>query len=147
MIKIYVDKRDDFIISNDEYFISKGYRKAKILDNISEIIRLIEKVDIVGNRIVSKFTGELLDFSHLSTSCKTYLNVLTNPDKVFFIGECGDDTVKKLFELKEACFYLPSCYLPVDAVENNIEVHRSNGVFSFKNTGDLYNWWINSYYE
>jgi len=49
--------------------------------------------------ISSRFDGMKLNIDKLSTGCKTALNVLYNPDKVFDIRECGDNALDVIYAL------------------------------------------------
>ena len=92
MITIYKKKADipaekELVILNDIYF---NRNTVEMLDKRAEnIMKKIDGVSRIGKyRIQSKFHNVALDIDHLSTGCKTVLNVMYNPDKVFCIKEC-----------------------------------------------------------
>ena len=51
--------------------------------------------------IKSRFDGTALNVDKLSTGCKTALNVLYNPDKIFNIYECGDNALDVIYAFDE----------------------------------------------
>lgn len=146
MLNLYITKPDDVILCNDEFFISKTYKKVMDDLNILQEISKLEGAEIKGSNLVSKFTGEILHLNSLSTGCKTLLNVLEFPDKVFFIGECGNEVLEKLYSLKNASLYASNIYLPLNNIENSIVVHADLEKIEFMDTDSLYDWWC-KYYE
>ena len=73
---------------NDVFFNKKT---VTLLDErAKEIIRQIDGSEMVSNfAIKSRFNGMLLNIDRLSTGCKTVLNILYNPDRVFLFGGNG----------------------------------------------------------
>ena len=47
----------------------------------------------------SKFKGEAIRVSELSTGCKTILNTVFNKDKVFALRECGQNAITYMYNL------------------------------------------------
>ena len=143
MLRLYISKPDDVIMCNDEFFVSNTYKElVKNPDILKEVVD-IEGVSLSGTEIISKFTGEKLHLNRLSTGCKTLLNVLKFPNRVFFIGECGSDILKKLFEIEGVSLYAPSIYLPMENVKNDIIVYVNSRKLNFSDTDSLYDWWCN----
>lgn len=87
MITIYKDKKDipvdkEYIELNDVFFNQNTV--SKLDDRANAIIENIGDSKLIGKyKIESKFNGVTLDIDCLSTGCKTVLNVLYNPEKVF----------------------------------------------------------------
>ena len=50
-------------------------------------------------KIGSRFSDVVLDIDRLSSGCKTVLNVLYYPDKVFCLKECGNNALEILYGL------------------------------------------------
>ena len=71
----YLDYQKDI-----KELLNKTRGKLIVIDNA----KLVSKY-----KIVSKFNSVILDIDCLSTGCKTVLNVLYNPEKVFCLKECG----------------------------------------------------------
>ena len=44
-------------------------------------------------KIRSRFDDIIIDIDKLSAGCKTALNVLYNPDKIFCLKECGNNAL------------------------------------------------------
>ena len=93
MITIFKNKSDipkdmEYIELNDIYFNQKT---ASMLDDRAEkVIELIDDSKLISKyKICSKFNDSVLDIDKLSAGCKTVLNVIYNPDKVFCLKECG----------------------------------------------------------
>lgn len=104
MITIYkhgqIPKSIETVKLNDVYF---NKYTAQMLDNRAN--RIIEKIDhaeLTGQyTIKSCFDGTTLNTDKLSSGCKTVLNVMYNPDKVFDIRECGDNALDMIYSLDE----------------------------------------------
>lgn len=105
MITIYKSKKDipqsmELIELNDYYFnrTTSGY----IDERANAIIRQIDGAKLQGKyRIISGLNGVTLDIDKLSTGCKTALNILYFPEKVFGIHECGDNALDVLFSFEQ----------------------------------------------
>ena len=101
MITIFKDKKDipsdkEYVELNDVFFNQKTV--SRIDDKASAIIEKIDASKLIGKyKIESKFNGVTLDIDCLSTGCKTVLNVLYFPDKVFCLKECGDNALGVLY--------------------------------------------------
>lgn len=65
---------------------------SRIDDKASAIVEKIDASKLIGKyKMESKFNGVTLDIDCLSTGCKTVLNVLYFPDKVFCLKEWWDN--------------------------------------------------------
>ncbi len=87
MITIFKNKNDipmdmEYVEFNDIYF---NQNTALMLDEkAKELIEAIDGAKLISRfKICSNFNDTVLDVDQLSTSCKTVLNVLYKPDKVF----------------------------------------------------------------
>ena len=109
MITIFKNKKDIpdesyYVELNDVYF---NQNTVSVLDDRAGSI--VEKIDasrLIGKyKIESKFNGVTLDIDCLSTGCKTVLNVLYFPEKVFCLKECGDNALEVLYSLEEGTVY------------------------------------------
>ena len=91
MITIYKNKKDipdnmDYVELNDVFFNQNT--GSKLDDRAKVIVEKIDNFRLIGKyKIESKFNGVTLDVDCLSTGCKTVLNVMLFPDKVFCIKE------------------------------------------------------------
>lgn len=100
MITIYKDKQDipknmEYVELNDVFFNQKTV--LKLDDKANAIVERIDESELDGKyKIKSKFNGVTLDIDCLSTGCKTVLNVLYFPNKVFCLKECGDNALEVL---------------------------------------------------
>lgn len=108
MITIYKNKQNipsnmEYIELNDTFF---NQNTAIRLDSYAKkIIEQIDEAELIGKyKIMSKFNQVVLDVDRLSTGCKTVLNVLYFPDKVFCLKECGENALEILYKLKKALF-------------------------------------------
>lgn len=101
MITIYKNKKDippdvEYIELNDIYFNQNT--SHRIDERAETFIEAIDGAKLIGKyKICSKFNGAVLDVDRLSSSCKTVLNVLYNPDKVFCMKECGYNALEVLY--------------------------------------------------
>ena len=87
MITIFKNKKDipqnmEYVELNDIYFNQNT--ALKLDEKAEKIIETIDGAKLISKfKIHSKFNGIVLDVDKLSAGCKTVLNVLYNPDKVF----------------------------------------------------------------
>ena len=101
MITIFKDKEDipgdkAYVELNDVFFNQNTV--LRIDDKADAIVEDIDGSKLLGKyKITSKFNGVTLDIDCLSTGCKTVLNVLYFPDKVFCMKECGDNALEVLY--------------------------------------------------
>lgn len=116
VITIYKDKKDipgdmEYVELNDLYFNQNT--AAKLDKRAEEIIKKIDSSKLISKyKIESKFHGATLDVDCLSTGCKTVLNVLYFPDKVFCMKECGDNALEELYRLKQGAVYSNYAMIP-----------------------------------
>jgi len=91
--------KDSYQPLNDIFF-NKEFRFADLTERD---FGLIEKIDN-ANRLPDdaeqlKTPFGITDIYNLSTGCKTVLNVLRFPDRIFDCTECGGNALTLLFEL------------------------------------------------
>ena len=121
MTTIYKSKKDipqemDYIELNDVFFNQNTPEKFD--DRASGIVEKIDDARLLGRyKIQSKFGREILDVDRLSTGCKTVLNVMYFPDKVFCIKECGENALKILYGLKQGAVYSDYAAIPFEMNE------------------------------
>ena len=113
-----------YVELNDVYF---NQNTVSVLDDRAGSI--VEKIDasrLIGKyKIESKFNGVTLDIDCLSTGCKTVLNVLYFPEKVFCLKECGDNALEVLYSLEEGTVYSDYAIIPFDM--DKVKVSDKNG--------------------
>lgn len=143
MITIFKNKKDipddkEYIELNDVFFNQNTVLK---LDDRANVI--VEKIDdsrLIGKyKIESKFNGVTLDVDCLSTGCKTVLNVLYFPDKVFCLKECGDNALEVLYALETGAVYSDYAVIPFDVTE--VKVSDEKGTKIISDYEDLKEWW------
>jgi hypothetical protein len=143
MITIYKNKKDipekkELVLLNDVFFNKKTVDQ---LDKRAEkIIDQIDGATVVGKyRIKSRFHQIIIDIDKLSTGCKTVLNVIYNPDKVFYIAECGENAIDLLYELNEGSVY---CEFPTISFDMQQVCVSSNGKCdTIDDYEELKEWW------
>ena len=145
MITIFKDKKDipsdkEYVELNDVFFNQKTV--SWIDDKASAIIEKIDASKLIGKyKRESKFNGVTLDIDCLSTGCKTVLNVLYFPDKVFCLKECGDNALEVLYGLKAGAVYSDYAAIPFDM--NEVNVSDLNGTRVISDYEELKEWWNN----
>ncbi len=145
MITIYKNKKDipqnmDYIELNDVFF---NQNTASILDERAE--KIIEKIDgakQVGKyKIRSRFDDTILDIDKLSAGCKTILNILYNPDKVFCLKECGNNALEIVYGLEYGNVYSDYALIPLEMEAVNIRT--ASEVRMVADYEELKEWWNN----
>lgn len=145
MIMIYKDKKDipsdkEYVELNDVFFNQNTV--SKLDEKANAIIENIGDSKLVGKyRIESKFNGVTLDVDCLSTGCKTVLNVLYYPEKVFCLKECGDNALEALYELEKGAVY--SDYAIISFEMKEVMVSDSKGARLIADYEELKEWWNN----
>lgn len=91
--------------------------------------------------ISSRFNGTVLNIDKLSTSCKTVLNILYNPDKVFDICECGDNALDVIYSLPHGNVYCAYPFISFDMKQVN--VCDQQGTREIASYEALKEWWTN----
>lgn len=145
MITIYKDKKDiprnmEYIELNDVFF---NQNTASVLDERAEkIIEDIDGSEQVGKyKIRSRFDDIILDIDKLSAGCKTVLNILYNPDKVFCLKKCGNNALEVVYGLDYGNVYSDYAMLPFDMESVNVRTASENKVVS--DYEELKEWWSN----
>ena len=145
MITIYKDKKDiprnmEYIELNDVFF---NQNTASVLDERAEkIIEDIDGSEQVGKyKIRSRFDDIILDIDKLSAGCKTVLNILYNPDKVFCLKECGNNALEVVYGLDQGNVYSDYAMIPFDMESVNVRTASEDKVVS--DYEELKEWWSN----
>ena len=145
MITIFKNKKDipddmHYVELKDVYF---NQNTVSVLDDRAGAI--VEKIDasrLIGKyKIESKFNGVTLDIDCLSTGCKTVLNVLYFPEKVFCLKECGDNALEVLYSLEAGTVYSNYAIIPFDM--DKVKVSDKNGTRIISDYEELKEWWNN----
>jgi len=144
MITIYkkkqIPKNMELIVLNDIYF--NKFTVSLIDDKAAEIISKIDNPVMLSNyTISSKFDGGVLNIDKLSTGCKTVLNVLYNPDKIFDIRECGDNAIDVLYGLQTGNICCDYPLISFDMIE--AKVYTPDGIQTMSSYDELKEWWSN----
>ena len=142
MIKIYkkktLPKGLEVIKINDIYF--NKYTAGLLDDKARDIIWQIDQSEMLDKYAVrSRFDGTRLNIDKLSTGCKTALNVLYNPHKVFDVSECGENALETIYSFEEGSIY---CEYPMIAfnMQEAAAVNR-DGIRIFRDYEELKEWW------
>ena len=121
MIDIYLKDADfvkqkesegKFIRFNDRFFLLHFMDQVKITPEMACVISEIEGGTYVEpNMFTSKYYNHrAISVEYLSTGCKTALNCLAFPEKVFFADECGKNVLKVLFRQSQASIYFDRAF-------------------------------------
>lgn len=143
MITIFKNKKDipqdmEYVELNDIYFNQNTSLK---LDEMAEkVIETIDGAKLISKfKIRSKFNDIVLDVDKLSAGCKTVLNVLYNPDKVFCLKECGNNALEILFSLQAGNVYSDYALIPFEM--GAVSVQTSSEKKEIYDYEELKEWW------
>lgn len=145
MITIFKNKKDisqdmEYIELNDVYFNQNT--AARIDDKAEKIIEIIDGSKLISKyKIRSKFGDMILDIDKLSAGCKTILNVIYNPDKVFCLKECGNNALEVLYSLTSGNVYSDYALIPFEMEAVNVQTSSGKTVIS--DYEELKEWWGN----
>ena len=144
MIIVYKKKAipsDLELIEINDLFFNK-YTVELLDDKARAIISSIDKSEFIDKySIGSRFDGTRLNIDKLSTGCKTTLNILYNPDKVFNISECGENALDIIYSLERGNVYCDYPMISFNMVEVGAMDHE--GYHIFKDYEELKEWWKN----
>lgn len=145
MITIFKDKQDipqdmEYIELNDLFF---NQNTVTLIDGRAEkIIETIDEAKLISKyKISSRFNEVALDIDCLSAGCKTVLNVLYYPDKVFCLKECGNNALQILYDLKKGYVYSDYALIPLDM--DSVVVQTKTDKKIVKDYEELKEWWEN----
>lgn len=145
MITIYKDKKDippdmEYVEWNDLFF--NRYTAGKLDIGAAKWIKQIDGVELAGRyQIRSKFNGTVIDIDCLSTGCKTVLNVLYFPEKVFCIKECGENALEVLYQLEQGAVYSDYAMIPFESVRVRVVFGKKESILD--DYEKLKEWWGN----
>lgn len=145
MITIFKDKNDiprnmDYVELNDVFF---NQNTVSVLDErAGSIIEQIDHSELIGKyKIRSRFDDVALDIDKLSAGCKTVLNLLYYPDKVFCLKECGNNALEVLYRLEEGNVYSDYALIPFDM--DKVIVRTKKEKRKISDYEELKEWWGN----
>ena len=136
--KKYLPKGMELIALNDIYF---NKNTVSLLDNnAAEIIAAIDHSEMLSPfTISSRFDGMQLNIDKLSTGCKTALNILYNPNKVFDIRECGDNALNVIYSLPHGNVY---CDYPMISFQmDKVTIYYKKSIREVDSYEELKEWW------
>ena len=142
MITVYkknaIPKSMELETLNDVFF---NKNTVELLDSRAEtIIKQIDSSEMSGKyTIKSRFNGTLLNIDKLSTGCKTVLNILYNPQRIFDIRECGENALDIIYTLPEGNIF---CDYPlISFAMQGVEVYDRSGKRVIRSYDELKEWW------
>jgi hypothetical protein len=130
----------EYVELNDVYF---NQNTASMLDEKAKtIIDTIDKSEWISKyKIRSRFDDIILDIDKLSAGCKTVLNVMYNPRKVFCMKECGNNALNVLFSLASGNVYSNYALIPFEIESLNVQTSSEKKVIN--DYEELKEWWNN----
>ncbi len=145
MITIFKDKKDipsdkEYIELNDVFFNQNTV--AKLDERANTIIEKIDNSKLLSKyKICSRFNDVILDIDRLSVGCKTVLNVLYYPEKVFCLKECGNNALEEIYGLDKGSVYSDYSLIPFDM--DKVLVQTKKGGREIADYEELKEWWCN----
>lgn len=145
MITIFKNKQDipkniEYVELNDLFF---NQNTVSLIDEQAEkIIETIDETKLISKyKISSRFNNVALDIDMLSAGCKTVLNVLYFPDKVFCLKECGNNALEVLYALEKG--YVCSEYALIPFEMDSVVVQTKVDKKVIHDYEELKEWWSN----
>lgn len=155
MLEIFIIKENiarsktkDYIVSSDSWF--DMHWKSMGLDTTdNDIINRIDNsciIDYTRGKITSMFDSETYEYiDKLSTGCKTVLNVRHFPDKIFYLGECGNNAIEEILKLKNGKVLVNYYFIVPKDFNNNVRVWVNGKSFDVSTYDELYKIMYNSW--
>ena len=139
MIHYYLYPPQNVILDNEWYFADTTYVHASdtLFNKILMEFEGAAPIPNINGFYMSKFKGEPIRLSELSTGCKTILNTVFNPDKVFALTECGQNAISYLYNLD--CDVHVFCEYLLTSINRsaNIICYTQSEVIGPKTLGDM----------
>ena len=145
MITIFKNKKDiplnkEYIELNDIFFNQNT--ATKLDDAAAKYIQMIDGSELLSKyKIRSRFEDIILNTDQLSTGCKTVLNILYFPNKVFCLKECGNNALEILYGFEDGYVYSDYAMIPFNM--ERVKVQTSRGSKEIKDYEELKEWWEN----
>lgn len=99
MLHIYFGDMPEAIY-NTEVFFKNTYEESWLLDDFAkEIIKKVDKSDVMSGRAISSPVLGIIPPTDLSGGVKTLLLIKNRPDMVFNASTCGDNCAKFILKL------------------------------------------------
>lgn len=143
MITVFKNKLDipnnmEYIELNDLFF---NQNTTALIDRRAEkFIETIDGAKLIGKyKILSRFDDVAIDIDKLSVGCKTVLNVLYYPDKVFCLKECGNNALEILYNLEKGYVYSEYALIPFTMDSVMVQTKSMKKIIS--DYEELKEWW------
>ena len=143
MITVFKNKLDipnnmEYIELNDLFF---NQNTTALIDRRAEkFIETIDGAKLIGKyKILSRFDDVAIDIDKLSAGCKTVLNVLYYPDKVFCLKECGNNALEILYNLEKGYVYSEYALIPFTMDSVMVQTKSMKKIIS--DYEELKEWW------
>lgn len=142
MITIFKNRKDiphdkEYIELNDIFFNQNT--AAKLDDRAKKYIQMIDGSELLSKyKIRSRFDDIILNTDRLSTGCKTVLNVLYFPDKVFCLKECGNNALEILYKFEQGYVYSNYAMIPFNMGRVTVQAKECKIIEDYEK---LKEWW------
>lgn len=142
MITIFKNRKDiphdkEYIELNDIFFNQNT--AAKLDDRAKKYIQMIDGSELLSKyKIRSRFDDIILNTDRLSTGCKTVLNVLYFPDKVFCLKECGNNALEILYNFEQGYVYSNYAMIPFNMGRVTVQAKECKIIEDYEK---LKEWW------
>ena len=138
--KKFIPAEMEFVDQNDVFF--NMYTSEWLNEKSKDIIEIIDNAKWVGSYFIkSRFDETILNTDRLSTGCKTALNILYYPDKVFDIREWGENAIDVIYGMQVGNIYCDYPLISFDMSE--VYVVDKDGKKVLNDYDALKEWWIN----
>ena len=106
MLVLYVNTKSEGVQFYNDIFFDLNLGDIVVDENIKKIMFEIDGARYAGNNhFYSKYGDVILSLDSLSTGCKTAINVYTFSNKIFYVGECGDNALAIICMLGKGNIY------------------------------------------
>ena len=137
--KKHIPKGMELVTINDIYF--NKYTANLLDERAGVIISEIDKSEFVSKyAIKSRFDGMSINIDRLSTGCKTVLNVVYNPEKIFDIRECGENALDYIYLLPQGNVFCDYPFISFDMTSVQI-YDKKSGIQIIDDYDKLKEWW------
>jgi len=107
LVKIYTKEKTGLeIIQSNDLFFNLYTSNLRLGKEAKEAIMFIDEAKLTPLSHIETKYG-IGTIRNLSSGCKTYLNILLNPDKIFNVAECGANVLELLFKRGGVNLFMP----------------------------------------
>lgn len=134
--------KERYVEQNDAWFDTKVYQMKDMTKECKQLMQFIDGAAYQSdNKCLSKFNNSIVEITELSTGCKTAINCLLFPDKIFEAAEAGGNALMQILQLKEVSLHFDIWLTPISTpIKNEFILHTTGNM-----EGEIFEYYMDLY--